>query len=666
GKITNVPAILSKAVLDNHPQVRLEAVIALRKLQTAEGARTALAVVEQPMDEFLDYATWQTIRELEPLWMKRLKTESGFLGNNRRTAFALKSVSNPDAIKQLVQLYLNDQVPEEYIKDVLALIAKSGKPADLNILLDMAVQGYARNDKSVVAQLGAIEEAARQRGLKPDRDLNRIAGFIESDDEAVAISSIRLIGLWRMEEMTDRLVSLIQKGDKNIKKTGLGALAAMNTEKAKKLLIDMTGAKNMPELRLLATTRLVSLDAPIAASIGVELFRNLPDQAGTTELFQAFLTNKQSIVALTEALTSKKIPEKIAKAGRQTMQGQLPGNRHNDDDVKLLKKALEASGGILPPERVSQQLNDQEITTLAKEIKGSADPDLGEMVFRKNSCFTCHAIGGAGGLIGPDLSSLGTSSPAETIIRSILSPNQSIKEGYELQRIIKKDGSELMGYIVSDGLTEIIIRDVTGLKVSVIKSQINVIEKIPGSLMPSGLTANLDKAEFVNLVAFLSKIGESGKYRVPNARFVRRWHAITGTKELAKKIRELGLDHILKENAKLLLQPAYSKVSGELPIKELPVIEVNANKRYTFVKFEIEVLSKGNVKFELNSIIGVTAWAGQKLLKLADRGVVADLPQGIHQITLAIDRTVHKDDPLSIQLQDAENSPAQTRLVMGQ
>ena len=666
GKITNVPAILSKAVLDNHPQVRLEAVIALRKLRTAEGAQTALVVVDQPMDEFLDYATWQTIRELEPLWMKRLKTESGFLGNNRRTAFALKSVSNPDAVTQLVKLYLNGKVPEEYIKDVLALIAKSGKPADLNILLDMAVQGYARHDKNVVAQLGAIEEAARQRGLKPDRDLNRIAGFIESDDEAVATSSIRLIGLWRMEEMTDRLLGLIQKGDKNIKKTGLGALAAMTTEKAKKLLIDMTGAKNMPELRLLATAQLVSLDAPIAASIGVELFRNLPDQAGTTELFQAFLTNKQSIVALTEALTTKKIPEKIAKAGRQTMQGQLPGNRHKDDDVKLLKKALEASGGILPPERVSQQLSDQEINTLAKEIKGSADPDLGEMVFRKNSCFTCHAIGGAGGLIGPDLSSLGTSSPAETIIRSILSPNQSIKEGYELQRIIKKDGSELMGYLVSDGLTEIIIRDVTGLKVSVIKSQINVIEKIPGSLMPSGLTANLDKAEFVNLVAFLSKIGESGKYRVPNERFVRRWHAITGNKELAKKIRELGLDHILKENAKLLLQPAYSKVSGELPIKELPVIEVNANKRYTFVKFEIEVLSKGNVKFELNSIIGVTAWAGQKLLKLADRGVVADLPQGIHQITLAIDRTVHKDDPLSIQLQDAENSPAQTRLIMGQ
>ena len=139
-----------------------------------------------------------------------------------------------------------------------------------------------------------------------------------------------------------------------------------------------------------------------------------------------------------------------------------------------------------------------------------------------------------------------------------------------------------------------------------------------------------------------------------------------GNIELAKKLREEGLGHIVKENSKIPFQPAYSKVSGDLPVEELPFIEVNSNKRYSFVRFELEVLSKGNVKLELNSTAGVTAWAGQKPLKLADRGVITELPQGIHQITLAIDRAVHKDGPLSIQLQDAENSPAQTRLVMGQ
>jgi putative heme-binding domain-containing protein len=665
-KVADVPALLAKAVADQHPQVRLEAVIALRKVPTAEAARTALSVLDYPMDEFLDYALWQTIRELEPFVMKRLKTEPNFFGDSRKTAFALKSVGNPDAVTHLIQLYQKDQVPEEYHQDVLNSIAKWGTPADLNILFDMAVKGYAGQSKSVPAQLGALVEAARQRDIKPDRNLNRIAGFIGSDDEAIAISSLRLIGYWRLEEMNAQLINLIQKGDKNIKRAALGALATLDNNKAEKLLIQMASGKNTTELRLLATAQLVPLNVSEAARLGGELLRSLPEQADASELFKAFLAHKQGTRMLAEQLMAKKIPENIAKAVRPAFQRQIPWGRHKNEDVKLLIQALEASGGFLPAERMPQQLSSQEINRLAIDIKGSAVEDLGEGVFRKSNCVSCHAIGGAGGLMGPDLSSLGTSSPVETIINSILFPSQSIKEGYELQRVVKKDGSEMMGYLVSNGSSEIVVRDVTGKSVSVAKSQIDVLEKIPGSLMPPGLTAGLEKEEFINLVGFLSKLGEPGKFRVPNARFVRRWETVAGNNELAKKISDEGLGHIVKGNAKIPFQPAYSKVSGDLPVEELPVIKVKANQRYSFVRFGVEALSKGNVNLSVNSAAGITAWVGQRPLKLVDQGAVVDLSSGIHQITLAIDREVRQKGPLRIQLQDAENSPAQTRLLMGQ
>ncbi|WP_229321196.1 PVC-type heme-binding CxxCH protein [Larkinella knui] len=665
-KINNIPALLTKAVADKHPQVRLEAVIALRKVKTAESARTALSVLDQSMDEFLDYALWQTVRELEPQWAKRLKTEPGFFGNARNTAFALKSASSPEAVSQLVQLYQNDQVPEAYQKDVLGSIARYGTAADLALLFDKAVQGNTGSNKSVAAQLAALEDAAR-RGVKPGQNLNRITAFIQNEDEAVATSAIRLVGLWHLDELTGTLVSLARKEDKNTRKAALGALATLKNDPSRKALIDLTGGKNPADLRLAAASQLVSVDAAEAAHIGTDLLRTLPAQTDVSELFQAFLTSKPNARALAEELTARKIPENRAREGRQILQRRVPYNLRNDEDVKLLTKSLEASGGVLAPEKMPQELNAQEISGLAKVAKETADPVKGELVFRKSTltCLTCHAIGGAGGRIGPDLSSLGTSSPAETIIKSILYPNQSIKEGYELQRIAKKDGSELMGYIVSNGTSELVMRDVTGTEVSVPKSQINVIEKVPGSLMPAGLTASLDKEEFINLVGFLSKMGESGKFRVPTARFVRRWNTVAATKELTAKIRGEGAGYLVKENAKVSFQPAYSKVSGELPVDELPVIEANANKRYSFVRFEIEVVSKGNVNLALNSTAGITAWVGQKPLKLTDRGIVADLPQGVHAITLAIDRSVQKDGPLTVQLLDAENSPAQTRLVMG-
>ncbi|WP_227687223.1 PVC-type heme-binding CxxCH protein [Spirosoma arboris] len=668
-KLSNVPALLTKAVGDKHPQVRLEAVIALRKVQTAEAARTALTVLDNPMDEFLDFALWQTVRELEPLWMTRLKSDPAFFGNFKKATFALKSVSNPTAVAQLAQLYQKDQIPEEYQKDVIGSIAKFGSAADLTIIFDKALQENSSSTKRVTtqtSQLSALEEAAR-RGVKPSGNLNRITGFIDNEDDAIATNAIRLIGLWGLNEQNETLVSLAQKGDKGKRKAALGALAALNTDQARKSLIDLTGAKNPADVRLAAASQYVSVNGTEAAKIGADLLRTLPPQTDVSELFQAFLTNKQGTRALADELTARKIPENRAKEGRQFMQRGVPYNRRNADEVKLLTQALEASGGVLVPEKMPQELTAQEITSLAKTAKETADPVKGELVFRKSNltCLTCHAIGGAGGRIGPDLSSLGTSSPAETIIRSILYPNQSIKEGFELQRVAKKDGSELMGYLVGNGSSELIIRDVSGSEVSIPKSQISSIEKIPGSLMPPGLTASLDKEEFVNLIGFLSKMGESGKFRVPTARFVRRWNTVSANKELAKKIGTDGIGYIAKDNAKVSWQPAYSKVAGDLPLDELPVIDVNAGKRYSFVRFDIEVVSKGNVNLAMNSTAGLSAWVGQKPLKLTDRGVVADFSQGIHSITVAIDRSVQKDGSLSIQLLDADSSPAQTRLVIG-
>jgi putative heme-binding domain-containing protein len=665
-KLSNPAAMLTKAVADSHPQVRLEAVIGLRGVKTAEATRTALSVLDEPMDEFLDFALWQTVRELEPLWAARLKTSPDFLGDFKKTVFALKSVNSPEAVSQLAELYQKDQVPDEYQKEVLASMARFGKIADLTMLFDKAVLENTRKNKSVAAQLATLEEAAR-RGVKPTGDLKRISSFIENEDEAVVTTSIRLMGFWQLNELNGTLVNLAEKGDKNRRKAALEALVAMKNDQARKSLMDMTSGKNSVDLRLAAASQLVSVDANEAAQIASELLRTLPAQTDVAELFRAFLTSKQATNALAEEINTRKIPENRAIVGRQILQRSVPYNRRNSEEVKLLTKALEASGGVLPAEKMPQELNEKDISSLAKTIAETADPVKGEQIFRKSAlaCLTCHAIGGAGGRIGPDLSSLGTSSPIETIIRSVLYPNVSIKEGYELQRIVKKDKNEMMGYIVSNGNAEVVMRDVTGQEVSIPKSQINVIEKVSGSLMPAGLTAGLDKEEFRDLIGFLSKMGESGKFRVPTTRYVRRWNAVSSDKDVAKKMLTEGIGYVVKNNAKLSYEPAYSKVAGDLPLDELPIIEAGTNKKISVIKFEIEVVSKGTVNLAFNSTAGMSAWVGGKPLKLNDNVGAVDLLQGIHSFTLALDRDLTKEKSLTIQLLDTENGSAQTRLIMG-
>src|SRR5690606_8646929 len=99
-----------------------------------------------------------------------------------------------------------------------------------------------------------------------------------------------------------------------------------------------------------------------------------------------------------------------------------------------------------------------------------------------------------------------------------------------------------------------------------------------------------------NLVSFLSQLGKPGKYRVPNERFVRRWEFVVDDKIITERVSTDGADYLIKGNAKIAFSPIYSKVSGELPIEELPVIG-KSNNAYSFVKFEVEVLSGGAVRF---------------------------------------------------------------------
>jgi putative heme-binding domain-containing protein len=661
-KIPNVPALLTKAVKDEHAQVRLEGVIALRKTKTAEAAKTALLALDAQMDEFLDFALWQTIRELEPVWLSRVKSEPEFLGDAKKTAYALKSATSADAASLLVKLYQKGQVPDDYQKDVLTSIANVGQVAELNTLLDVAVQN---KDKNAAAQLAALESAARQRNLKPDKNPERIATFIENDDDAVEQAAIRLVGLWKLTQLNEKLTTLIQTGSPGTKKAALGALAAIDKPKAQKLMTELTGPKNPAEVRVIAAAQLAALDQKEAARIGTELLRTIPADTDVSDLFLAFIPTNQGAAALAEAIEQKKIPAEFAKKGRQLVQMRAGWTRQNLDEVVALKKALEASGGAMAAQKMPQDLNDQQIAGLAKLVATKADPAKGELIFRRaeTSCTTCHAIGGAGGLIGPDLSSLGTSSPAETIIRSILDPSFSIKEGYDLKRVVKKDGSELMGYLASDGANEIVIRDVTGKEVSIAKSQVQVMEKIPGSLMPPALTASLSQDEFIDLIGFLTKLGEPGNFRVSNTRYVRRWESVEGTKQAAVVLKSPD-GTVFGEGKNAVVQSVYSKVSGELPIDELPEVVTATGDKFSIVRFEIEVLTKGNVTLELNQAAGVTASIGKKAVKIVNNSITSELPQGIQKVTLIIDKSVAKNQGLKVELKDVAGS-AQTRLRMG-
>src|SRR5260221_8106391 len=108
-----------------------------------------------------------------------------------------------------------------------------------------------------------------------------------------------------------------------------------------------------------------------------------------------------------------------------------------------------------------KQISPADLRALAQDALAKGDPARGELVYRRAelACMACHAIGGAGGKVGPDLTSIGASAPPDYLVESLLYPSAKIKEGYHSVAITTKDNQEFSGMIVKETENEIILRD---------------------------------------------------------------------------------------------------------------------------------------------------------------------------------------------------------------
>lgn len=664
-EVDNAYSLLQDAAADEHPKVRLEAVIALRNEKSAESARTALSVLTSQMDEFLDFALWQTVRQLEPYWMDRIEEEPEFFDNPKMKAYALKSVNSTQAVKHLVELYQEGKVPEEYNQDVFNSVAKWGRVEDLNVFLDLAMSDKTVHENRRASYLNTLEEAARQQQKKSANNLDRIIRFVDDENEQVAQSAIKLIGYWKLDQFRGKLADIAHEGSDTAREAAMDALTLMDDEESRQLLVDMTGQEQPVEMRIMAVKRLISLDISRAADIAVNLLQETSDPEMASQLFSAFFAQTEGPGVLAEKISGQELSKDIAQEGVKAIQQQIPYHRKDDEEVKKLQDVFEKLGGKLPPDRMPQELSNRQINRLELDIKASAEPERGEKIFRRLDCMSCHAIGGAGGTIGPGLSSLGANAPTDYIIQSLLNPSEDIKDGYELNRIVRNDGSVVTGYVVNESNSEVVIQDVAGNNISIPQSQIDVHETVPGSLMPPGLTSSLEREEFIDLVGFLSKVGEQGEFRIPNTRFVRSWSVLNDSAKAVRNINNNGLESVVNGQAEMNWTPAYSKVDGGLPVQELPLVELDNGEKYSVISFELDVLSEGNVNLAFNSTEGITAWADQRSIDSSGDKYEVNLSKGIHKFTLAVNINNHDESNIRIEVREADQSPAQTKLVMG-
>ncbi|MFM9146674.1 MAG: hypothetical protein ACKORI_00880, partial [Verrucomicrobiota bacterium] len=310
-----------------------------------------------------------------------------------------------------------------------------------------------------------------------------------------------------------------------------------------------------------------------------EVFRLTPDAAMAAQLWRQMFTHAPFAQRMGREFPKGLSPETY-RAALQAASGMGRGGQPIVRAVQTLLGAQTAGRDYA-----------SEIAALVSNIQKGSDPAAGELQYRRSGCSLCHAIGGAGGKLGPDMSSLGASAPLDYIIESLLNPAAKVKEGYHAFSFSLKDGSQMVGIPVRESATEIFIRPGPGVEMPVLKSAVLKRENV-GSIMPAGLIDGLDGLQRRNILAFLSEIGKPGPFDASKPNVARVW-----------QFNDQPPEALAKSAAPI---PVYSLINGRLP-KEFNPGRMYAAARFTNARPTQAPLVLTGVK---------GAWLGQRMLKL--------------------------------------------------
>ena len=620
----NSLAALETLATDRHPRVRVEAVRALGKLGTARAAEVALAVLAQPMDPFLDYALWLTVNELAGPWLAAVKSGAWKIeGREAELEFGLKAVEPALAGEVLAQLLAARPLPRDGAGPWLELVGAAGGPKELGAVFQALLSGGIE-EAAMPRALNAMAEAARLRGAKPTGDLARIVALINAASEKTRAAAIAVVGAWKVATLSSALAKL----------AGNSATPAGTRSAALAALREIGGASAMSELRTLARADDAAIRREaVVALAGVDLGAALPDvisvliktenEAEAVTLWRALLAIRGAAARLAVELPKAKIPAVVARAG-------LRPAREGAQNQPLVQALIKSAGLTL----TEAQLSPAELQAMAREAMAAGDAARGEKIYRRAelACISCHAIGGAGGKVGPDLTSIGASAPTDYLVESMLYPSAKIKEGYHSVVISTKDQQELSGMITRETDTEIILRNAANQEVSVAVKNIAKRTSV-GSLMPAGLVDTLLPEERLDLIKFLAQLGKPGDYDAAKGGVARAWDLYL----VVSRNQNIGVERVVRGDPTLTdWVPVTSLVNGTLPMEVITAIfptQVNTRGLYAATRFEstragpVTLALAGNVR---------GAWLNGRLLKPAETFTV-EAAKGLNTLVFQLD-----------------------------
>ncbi len=632
-RLPDALSLVAARVHDEFPRARVEAVRAAATMPGAETAGLVLSALDHPLDRFLDYAIWLSINDLAEPWVRAI--ESGdwkWEGREKQLEFGLKAIEPAQAGRVLAKILKEKPLDREGNGPWLDLIAAAGSAEQAADLLLKTLDG-GFTESGAIKALKALSEAARIRQVTPASQRERVAELFKTPNNDLKAGAIRLVGQWKLQKFAPDLLQIgaASSADPAVRAASFQALREMGGPEAARGLAELSAKKNEPGIRIEAVKALAALDLGKAVPLAVDLLPDVPNEEAALNFWRALLANKGAAPAFAQAIPKSGLPAPVVKAGLRVAR---EGGRNEPNLVLALARNIDA-------EDEAKNLSPEELNRLLAFVREKGDPARGELIYRRPElgCVTCHSIGGVGGKVGPDMTSIGASAQLDYLIESVQFPNRKVKEGFHAVMIETKDDQELAGVLVRETSDQLVLRDASNREVSVPKNNINK-RSVGGSIMPAGLIDSLNPQDQADLYRFLSELGKPGRYDASKGNVARLWQVMPRTLDVSQFTDDkvIGADNTgtVEHNQ---WQPVATLVDGQIPRAQLQKILKDVQWRdpdAIYAKTRFELARAGQVRLTLPPMPKAQLWVDGKPVELKSDATV-QLEAGSHTLAVKID-----------------------------
>ncbi len=484
---------LKELIRDAHPQVRLEAIHALREEGSKAALQEVLSVLERPMDDNLDFAAWFAARQTQDHWLTDLTSGDEWLdGDVNKRMFALLACDNREVVTRVKELISSPRLKDKLRREGWHLLARLGDPSALDLVLLEATR--ENNATLLKTMIGAPESNEAQ-----PTDSQLLGDLLSHENIQMRIAALQLIDRWHIEAFTPQVISRIADSAKKPEERRAAGRSLWTLDE-RDVVRDLARKEGDIQVRVDAASVWAEKEPAAAASTAAGLLEKITEPSHAESLFRTYSRKEDGPQILAGALEGRSLEEAVASAGLSVVQ-------RSGMDLSALVETIRKAGSI---QQVGTDMTVSERKNLIAAALKSGNQYRGRHIYHRPQllCGSCHQIDHIGGLIGPDLTTVGSYMTPNSLLESLLNPSKDIKQGYETVILTRTDGELLSGTLHRKTDRATLIRIANGEIIEVPAEEIEKIDVSPVSLMPAGLTASLHRDELKDLLYFLVTLGQ--------------------------------------------------------------------------------------------------------------------------------------------------------------